>query len=174
MGCYLEIFLLCLVKRLNSCKDKSPNTHTHFLFLLSFFFSCKLLEANKVQKRLRLTSCSLPIQTKKKFYDTELENLERQQKQQIEKMEQDHSLCRREEAKRIRLEQERDHVKFLEQLKQMKKEVKMGTGCRQPSFLQLFLPGKLQHCSIAELQREALVGVLAGSSCFSVVFLGVS
>ncbi|XP_064314789.1 serine/threonine-protein kinase 10 isoform X1 [Phalacrocorax carbo] len=61
---------------------------------------------------------------KKKFYDTELENLERQQKQQIEKMEQDHSLRRREEAKRIRLEQERDHVKFLEQLKQMKKEVK--------------------------------------------------
>ncbi|XP_075297988.1 serine/threonine-protein kinase 10 [Opisthocomus hoazin] len=64
------------------------------------------------------------MMTKKKFYDTELENLERQQKQQIEKMEQDHSLCRREEAKRIRLEQERDHVKFLEQLKQMKKEVK--------------------------------------------------
>ncbi|KAF1400350.1 Serine/threonine-protein kinase 10, partial [Spheniscus humboldti] len=62
--------------------------------------------------------------TKKKFYDTELENLERQQKQQIEKMEQDHSLRRREETKRIRLEQERDHVKFLEQLKQMKKEVK--------------------------------------------------
>ncbi|XP_052541085.1 serine/threonine-protein kinase 10 [Tympanuchus pallidicinctus] len=61
---------------------------------------------------------------KKKFYDTELENLERQQKQQIEKMEQDHSLRRREEAKRIRLEQERDHVKFMEQLKQKKKEVK--------------------------------------------------
>ncbi|NWV89048.1 STK10 kinase, partial [Machaerirhynchus nigripectus] len=61
---------------------------------------------------------------KKKFYDTELENLERQQKQQIERMEQDHSLRRREEAKRIRLEQERDHARFLEQLKQMKKEVK--------------------------------------------------
>ncbi|NWX95359.1 STK10 kinase, partial [Nothoprocta ornata] len=64
------------------------------------------------------------LTAKKKFYDTELENLERQQKQQIEKMEQDHSLRRREEAKRIRLEQERDHAKFLEQLKQMKKEVK--------------------------------------------------
>ncbi|NXD63605.1 STK10 kinase, partial [Eolophus roseicapillus] len=64
------------------------------------------------------------MMAKKKFYDTELENLERQQKQQIEKMEQDHSLRRREEAKRIRLEQERDHVRFLEQLKQMKKEVK--------------------------------------------------
>lgn len=66
-------------------------------------------------------------QTKKKFYDTELENLERQQKQQIEKMEQDHALRRREEAKRIRAEQERDSVKFQEQLKQRKKEVK-GAG----------------------------------------------
>nr|XP_008177758.1 serine/threonine-protein kinase 10 isoform X2 [Chrysemys picta bellii] len=62
---------------------------------------------------------------KKKFYDTELENLERQQKQQIEKMEQDHSIRRREEAKRIRAEQERDYNKFQEQLKQKKKEVKI-------------------------------------------------
>ncbi|EMP33457.1 Serine/threonine-protein kinase 10 [Chelonia mydas] len=61
---------------------------------------------------------------KKRFYDTELENLERQQKQQIEKMEQDHSLRRREEARRIRAEQERDYNKFQEQLKQKKKEVK--------------------------------------------------
>ncbi|XP_032929324.1 serine/threonine-protein kinase 10 [Catharus ustulatus] len=61
---------------------------------------------------------------KKKFYDTELENLERQQKQQIERMEQEHAARRREEAKRIRLEQEREHGRFLEQLKQMKKEVK--------------------------------------------------
>ncbi|NWZ68998.1 STK10 kinase, partial [Acrocephalus arundinaceus] len=64
------------------------------------------------------------MMAKKKFYDTELENLERQQKQQIERMEQEHALRRREEAKRIRLEQERDHTRFLEQLKQMKKEVK--------------------------------------------------
>lgn len=89
-------------------------------------------------------------------------------------MEQDHSLRRREEAKRIRLEQERDHVKFLEQLKQMKKEVKMGIGWRKAGFLHLFLPGKLQHFSIAELEREAVVGVVAGSSCFSLVYLGVS
>ncbi|XP_051023271.1 serine/threonine-protein kinase 10 [Acomys russatus] len=64
------------------------------------------------------------INAKKKFYDMELENLERQQKQQVEKMEQDHSVRRREEAKRIRLEQERDYTKFQEQLKQMKKEVR--------------------------------------------------
>ncbi|KAL7989229.1 hypothetical protein Chor_011895 [Crotalus horridus] len=41
------------------------------------------------------------MNSKKKFYDTELENLERQQKQQIEKMEQDHALHRRDEAKRV-------------------------------------------------------------------------
>ncbi|XP_032116241.1 serine/threonine-protein kinase 10 isoform X2 [Sapajus apella] len=64
------------------------------------------------------------INAKKKFFDTELENLERQQKQQVEKMEQDHAVRRREEAKRIRLEQDRDYAKFQEQLKLMKKEVK--------------------------------------------------
>nr|XP_036851019.1 serine/threonine-protein kinase 10 [Manis javanica] len=65
------------------------------------------------------------INAKKKFFDTELENLERQQKQQVEKMEQDHAVRRREEAKRIRLEQDRDYTKFQEQLKLMKKEVNM-------------------------------------------------
>ncbi|XP_070595512.1 serine/threonine-protein kinase 10 [Erythrolamprus reginae] len=64
------------------------------------------------------------MNSKKKFYDTELENLERQQKQQIEKMEQDHALHRRDEAKRIRIEQERDLVKFQELQKQKKKELK--------------------------------------------------
>uniref|UniRef100_A0A8I3W5T4 non-specific serine/threonine protein kinase n=1 Tax=Callithrix jacchus TaxID=9483 RepID=A0A8I3W5T4_CALJA len=64
------------------------------------------------------------INSKKKFFDTELENLERQQKQQVEKMEQDHAVRRREEAKRIRLEQDRDYARFQEQLKLMKKEVK--------------------------------------------------
>uniref|UniRef100_A0A8C0KDN8 non-specific serine/threonine protein kinase n=1 Tax=Canis lupus dingo TaxID=286419 RepID=A0A8C0KDN8_CANLU len=64
------------------------------------------------------------INVSKKFFDTELENLERQQKQQVEKMEQDHAVRRREEAKRIRLEQDRDYTRFQEQLKLMKKEVK--------------------------------------------------
>lgn len=70
-----------------------------------------------------LNSSSCSVQAKKKFFDTELENLERQQKQQVEKMEQDHAVRRREEAKRIRLEQERDYTQFQEQLKLMKKEV---------------------------------------------------
>ncbi|XP_075065726.1 serine/threonine-protein kinase 10 [Mixophyes fleayi] len=64
------------------------------------------------------------MHAKKKFYDTELEMLERQQKQQIERMEQEHAVRRRDEAKRIRTEQEREHTRFLEQLKSWKKEVK--------------------------------------------------
>ncbi|XP_009945657.1 PREDICTED: serine/threonine-protein kinase 10, partial [Leptosomus discolor] len=84
----------------------------------------QLNSKHQLQLEQMLRRFEQEMTSKKKFYDTELENLERQQKQQIEKMEQDHSLRRREEAKRIRLEQERDHVKFLEQLKQMKKEVK--------------------------------------------------
>ncbi|NXY52510.1 STK10 kinase, partial [Callaeas wilsoni] len=84
----------------------------------------QLNSKHQLQLEQMLRRFEQEMMAKKKFYDTELENLERQQKQQIEKMEQDHSLRRREEAKRIRLEQERDHAKFLEQLKQMKKEVK--------------------------------------------------
>jgi len=104
---YGSFFPLYSVKRLNLCQG----TYTR--------------KRSSVETEVDL--CSLPVQAKKKFYDTELENLERQQKQQIEKMEQDHSLRRREEAKRIRLEQERDHVKFMEQLKQKKKEVGLGS-----------------------------------------------
>ncbi|NXK75961.1 STK10 kinase, partial [Amazona guildingii] len=84
----------------------------------------QLNSKHQLQQEQMLRRFEQEMVAKKKFYDTELENLERQQKQQIERMEQDHSLRRREEAKRIRLEQEREHVKFLEQLKQMKKEVK--------------------------------------------------
>ncbi|GCC26178.1 hypothetical protein chiPu_0004593 [Chiloscyllium punctatum] len=61
---------------------------------------------------------------KKKFFDTELENLEKQQKQQIEKMEQDHTNRLRDEAKRIKTEQEREYAKFIDHLKIKKKEVK--------------------------------------------------
>ncbi|XP_051834862.1 serine/threonine-protein kinase 10 [Antechinus flavipes] len=77
------------------------------------------LQLDQMQRRFEQE-----INAKKKFFDTELENLERQQKQQVEKMEQDHALRRREEAKRIRAEQERDYTKFQEQLKMKKKEVK--------------------------------------------------
>ncbi|KAG8519478.1 Serine/threonine-protein kinase 10, partial [Galemys pyrenaicus] len=77
------------------------------------------LQLEQMQKRFEQE-----VNAKKKFYDTELENLERQQKQQVEKMEQDHAVRRREETKRIRLEQDREYSRFQEQLKLMKKEMK--------------------------------------------------
>uniref|UniRef100_A0A8C0FN94 non-specific serine/threonine protein kinase n=1 Tax=Bubo bubo TaxID=30461 RepID=A0A8C0FN94_BUBBB len=60
----------------------------------------QLNSKHQLQLEQMLRRFEQEMTTKKKFYDTELENLERQQKQQIEKMEQDHSLRRREEAKR--------------------------------------------------------------------------
>ncbi|XP_038651467.1 serine/threonine-protein kinase 10 isoform X2 [Scyliorhinus canicula] len=62
------------------------------------------------------------MNAKKKFFDTELENLERQQKQLIEKMEQEHTNRLRDEAKRIKAEQEKEYFKFMDQLKAQKKE----------------------------------------------------
>uniref|UniRef100_A0A3Q3CIW0 non-specific serine/threonine protein kinase n=1 Tax=Haplochromis burtoni TaxID=8153 RepID=A0A3Q3CIW0_HAPBU len=65
-------------------------------------------------------------QTKKKHFDTELENLERNQKQAIEKMEEEHKVKLKEETRRIKVEQERDYHKFLDQIKLKKKEVKQS------------------------------------------------
>ncbi|KAM8897869.1 serine/threonine-protein kinase 10 isoform 2-T2 [Spinachia spinachia] len=64
------------------------------------------------------------MNAKKKQYDTELENLEKNQKQTIEKMESDHHIKLKEETKRIKAEQERDLNKFQELIRQKKKEVK--------------------------------------------------
>lgn len=70
--------------------------------------------------------CLFPIgvsQAKKKHYDVELENLEKHQKQTIERMEADHNVKLKEETKRIKAEQERDLHKFQDQIKHKKKEV---------------------------------------------------
>lgn len=64
-------------------------------------------------------------QAKKKHYDVELENLEKHQKQTIEKMEGDHHVKLKEETKRIKAEQERNYQKFLDQQKHKKKEVSL-------------------------------------------------
>lgn len=63
-------------------------------------------------------------QAKKKHYDVELENLEKHQKQTIERMEADHHVRLKDETKRIKAEQERDHHRFQEQIKHKKKEVR--------------------------------------------------
>ncbi|KAG7279372.1 hypothetical protein CRUP_001280 [Coryphaenoides rupestris] len=69
---------------------------------------------------------SLSVRAKKKYFDTELEVLEKNQKQTIEKMETDHSSRLRDETKRIKNEQDRELHRFQEQLKHSKKELKQA------------------------------------------------
>lgn len=91
----------------------------------------------------------------------ELENLERQQKQQVEKMEQDHAVRRRDEAKRIRLEQERDYARFQEQLKLMKKEVRVGGRGRASKSRILSVAGDGNPSSASPQQQRELWGARA-------------
>ncbi|XP_054460360.1 STE20-like kinase b [Anoplopoma fimbria] len=60
--------------------------------------------------------------SKKRQYDQEVENLERQQKQTIERLEQDHTNRLRDEAKRIKAEQDKELSKYQNVLKNRKKE----------------------------------------------------
>ncbi|XP_016429835.1 serine/threonine-protein kinase 10-like [Sinocyclocheilus rhinocerous] len=60
--------------------------------------------------------------SKKRQYDTEVENMERQQKQTIERLEQEHTERLRDEAKRIKAEQDKELSKFQSVLKNRKKE----------------------------------------------------
>lgn len=63
------------------------------------------------------------MMSKKRQYDQEIENLEKQQKQTIERLEQEHTNRLRDEAKRIKGEQEKELSKFQSMLKNRKKEV---------------------------------------------------
>ncbi|XP_007938059.1 STE20-like serine/threonine-protein kinase [Orycteropus afer afer] len=63
------------------------------------------------------------MMSKKRQYDQEIENLEKQQKQTIERLEQEHTNRLRDEAKRIKGEQEKELSKFQNVLKNRKKEV---------------------------------------------------
>uniref|UniRef100_A0A1A8PRE9 non-specific serine/threonine protein kinase n=1 Tax=Nothobranchius rachovii TaxID=451742 RepID=A0A1A8PRE9_9TELE len=60
--------------------------------------------------------------SKKRQYDQEVENLERQQKQTIERLEQEHTTRLRDEAKRIKAEQDKELSKYQNMLKNRKKE----------------------------------------------------
>uniref|UniRef100_A0A4W3GHI1 STE20-like kinase a n=1 Tax=Callorhinchus milii TaxID=7868 RepID=A0A4W3GHI1_CALMI len=104
----------------------------------------------------------------KRQYDQEIENLERQQKQTIERLEQEHTTRLRDEAKRIKGDQERELGKFQSMLRNRKKEVRAGPGSSQDSeqeFLQKQqqeLDGALkkiiqQHkLELATIERECL------------------
>uniref|UniRef100_A0A7N8YJV3 non-specific serine/threonine protein kinase n=1 Tax=Mastacembelus armatus TaxID=205130 RepID=A0A7N8YJV3_9TELE len=72
--------------------------------------------------------------SKKRQYDQEVENLERQQKQTIERLEQEHTNRLRDEAKRIKAEQDKELSKYQNMLKNRKKEVSKYS----PAFHYLF------------------------------------
>uniref|UniRef100_A0A8C7Q085 non-specific serine/threonine protein kinase n=1 Tax=Oncorhynchus mykiss TaxID=8022 RepID=A0A8C7Q085_ONCMY len=73
---------------------------------------------------------------KKRQYDQEVENLEKKQKQTIERLEQDHTNRLRDEAKRIKAEQDKELSKFQNMLKNRKKEVRGRGSVHEQEFLQ--------------------------------------
>ncbi|XP_078269406.1 STE20-like serine/threonine-protein kinase isoform X2 [Rhinoraja longicauda] len=80
--------------------------------------------SNKLQQQREHTfrRFEQEMTSKKRQYDQEIENLERQQKQTIERLEQDHTTRLRDEAKRIKFDQEKELSKFQSMLKNRKKE----------------------------------------------------
>ncbi|CAL8255713.1 unnamed protein product [Lota lota] len=81
---------------------------------------------------------------KKRQYDQELENLERKQKQTIERLEQDHTNRLRDEAKRIKADQDKELSKFQNMMKNRKKEVKQEVG-QSPKHLRKELMRRLKE-----------------------------
>ncbi|XP_016090466.1 STE20-like serine/threonine-protein kinase isoform X2 [Sinocyclocheilus grahami] len=89
---------------------------------------------------------------KKRQYDQEVENLEKQQKQTIERLEQDHTNRLRDEAKRIKAEQDKELSKFQNMLKNRKKEVKQEVGM-SPKHIRKELMKRLKE-DLAVIQHE--------------------
>uniref|UniRef100_A0A8C8HHG1 non-specific serine/threonine protein kinase n=1 Tax=Oncorhynchus tshawytscha TaxID=74940 RepID=A0A8C8HHG1_ONCTS len=87
--------------------------------------------SNKLQQQKEQISRRFEQETtsKKRHYDQEVENLERQQKQTIERLEQEHTNRLRDEAKRIKAEQDKELSKFQNMLKNRKKEVRKAMDC---------------------------------------------
>ncbi|XP_037660308.1 STE20-like serine/threonine-protein kinase isoform X2 [Choloepus didactylus] len=97
------------------------------------------------------------MMSKKRQYDQEIENLEKQQKQTIERLEQEHTNRLRDEAKRIKGEQEKELSKFQNMLKNKKKEEQEFVQKQQQE-----LDGSLkkiiqqQKAELANIERECL------------------
>ncbi|XP_061685435.1 STE20-like kinase b isoform X2 [Syngnathoides biaculeatus] len=80
--------------------------------------------SNKLQQQKEQIYRRIEQETtsKKRQYDQEVENLERQQKHTIERLEQEHTNRLRDEAKRIKSEQDKELSKYQNMLKNRKKE----------------------------------------------------
>ncbi|XP_067091895.1 STE20-like serine/threonine-protein kinase isoform X1 [Osmerus mordax] len=91
---------------------------------------------------------------KKRQYDLEVENLEKKQKQTIERLEQDHTNRLRDEAKRIKADQDKELAKFQNMLKNRKKEVKQEVG-QSPKHMRKELMKRLKDdLSLIENEEE--------------------
>lgn len=98
------------------------------------------------------------LQSKKRQYDQEIENLEKQQKQTIERLEQEHTNRLRDEAKRIKAEQEKELSKFQNVLKNKKKEVRDDANIENKEYghskqLRLGLPEALSCFCCTEVWK---------------------
>ncbi|MCI4376318.1 hypothetical protein PGIGA_G00187030 [Pangasianodon gigas] len=99
---------------------------------------------------------------KKRQYDQEVENLEKQQKQTVERMEQDHTNRLRDEAKRIKSEQDKELSKFQNMLKNRKKEVKQEIGM-SPKHMRKELMKRLKEDLVVIQQEEGVAQVMIQS-----------
>uniref|UniRef100_A0A671WCW0 non-specific serine/threonine protein kinase n=1 Tax=Sparus aurata TaxID=8175 RepID=A0A671WCW0_SPAAU len=84
---------------------------------------------------------------KKRQYDQEVENLEKKQKQTIERLEQDHTSRLRDEAKRIKGDQDKELSKFQNMLKNRKKEVQCVCAVTFPFAVSLCCPSLMTDSS---------------------------
>ncbi|KAJ8402756.1 hypothetical protein AAFF_G00364280 [Aldrovandia affinis] len=99
---------------------------------------------------------------KKRQYDQEVENLEKQQKQTIERLEQDHTSRLRDEAKRIKAEQDKELSKFQNILKNRKKEVKQEVGL-SPKHMRKELMKRLKDDLLLIHHEEGVAQVMIQS-----------
>ncbi|XP_063291017.1 STE20-like serine/threonine-protein kinase isoform X3 [Pelobates fuscus] len=95
--------------------------------------------------------------SKKRQYDQDIENLEKQQKQTIERLEQEHTTRLRDEAKRIKAEQDKELSKFQNVLKNRKKEEQEFLQ-KQQQELDGFLKKIIhqQKMELATIERDCL------------------
>ncbi|KAK2909234.1 hypothetical protein Q8A67_005071 [Cirrhinus molitorella] len=97
------------------------------------------------------------VTSKKRQYDTEVENMERQQKQTIERLEQEHTERLRDEAKRIKAEQDKELSKFQNTLKNRKKEEQEFLQKQQQDLDSALKKIIQQHKhELATIERECL------------------
>ncbi|KAM3863241.1 STE20-like serine/threonine-protein kinase [Diretmus argenteus] len=99
---------------------------------------------------------------KKRQYDLEVENLEKKQKQTIERLEQDHTNRLRDEAKRIKADQDKELAKFQNMMKNRKKEVKQEVG-QSPKHMRKELLKRLKEDLLLLKSAEAVAQVMIQS-----------